>query len=68
MRHILEGNLSPLGGFLFPLLVLGHFSVGRLEIGAHYVWADYFLDKSAYFSGADAVVEPLINLFINGYG
>jgi len=68
MRHILEGNLSPLGGFLFPMLVLGHFSVGRLEIGAHHVWADYFLNKSTDFSGADGLVETIIDLFINGYG
>src|SRR4030042_6768411 len=68
MIHILEGILCPFRSFLFPLPVLGHFSVVRLEVRAHYVWADYFLYKSAYFSGTDGLVEPLINLFINGYG
>jgi len=51
-----------------PLLVLGHLSVGRLEIGAHYVWTNYFLNKSNNFSGADGLVETIIDLFINAYG
>jgi hypothetical protein len=50
------------------MLVLGHFSVGRLEIGTHYVWADYFLNESTDFSGTDGLAETIIDLFINGYG
>ena len=66
--NILEGNLSPLRGFLFPSLIFRHFGVSRFEIGMHNVRTDYFLDESADLPGPNGPAETLVNPFINCYG
>lgn len=64
----LKVNLGPFRSFLFAFFVPGYFSVGLIELGAHCVWADYLMDKSADFPGANGLVETIIDFFIADYG
>jgi len=68
MTHILKGNFSPFQGFVLPIFIFCHFSVGGLIIRTYNMRTNYFLYKSTDFAWSNDFMKPQIYFFIYCYG